>query len=93
MRQLLTRHMGFAPAQVRLLIDGQASRAAILAGIRNWLGKGTRTGSRAVLYFAGHGYFRADANGDEPDGFDEALVPPRRAPGVRASAGRCRSPT
>ena len=75
MRRLLTRHMGFAPAQVRLLIDGQASRAAILAGIKDWLGKGTRTGSRAVLYFAGHGYFRADANGDEPDGFDEALVP------------------
>ena len=75
MQRLLTRHMGFAPAQVRLLVDGQASRAAILAGIRDWLGKGTRTGDRALLYFAGHGYFRADRNGDEPDGFDEALVP------------------
>ena len=75
MHRLLTRHMGFAPQQVRLLTDRGATRAAILAGIRDWLGKGTRTGSRAVLYFAGHGYFQQDANGDEPDGYDEALVP------------------
>ena len=31
--------------------------------------------SRALFYFAGHGYYREDEDGDEPDGVDEALVP------------------
>ena len=28
-----------------------------------------------MFYFAGHGYFQADEDDDESDGFDEALVP------------------
>ena len=58
-----------------MLTDADATRAGILAGIRDWLAAGTGPGARALLYFAGHGYFQPDENGDEPDGFDEALVP------------------
>ncbi len=75
MRGLLTGHLGFAPAGVRLLTNGQATRAGILGGIRDWLEAGTGPGDRALLYFAGHGYFQEDGNGDEADGYDEALVP------------------
>ena len=75
MRGLLTGYLGFDADQVRLLTDAQATRNGILEGIRSWLVDGTRPGARALLYFAGHGYYQADTNGDETDRWDEALVP------------------
>ena len=72
---LLTEHLGFGSDQIRLLIDEDATRAGIVAGIRDWLVAGSRPGARALLFFAGHGYFQPDEDGDEPDGYDEALVP------------------
>ena len=74
-RWLLTEHLGFAPGQIRMLTDRDATRARIVEGIRDWLVAGTGPGSRALFYFAGHGYFQTDGEDDEPDGFDEALVP------------------
>ena len=74
-RLLLSRHLGFAADQIRLLTDEQATRRNILAGIRDWLVAGSRPGARVLLYFAGHGYFQTDDDGDESDGYDEALVP------------------
>ena len=72
---LLTEHLGFGSDQIRLLIDEDATRGGIVAGIRDWLIAGSRPGARALLFFAGHGYFQPDEDGDEPDGYDEALVP------------------
>ena len=74
-RLLLSRHLGFADNQIRLLTDEQATRRNILTGIRDWLVAGSRPGARVLLYFAGHGYFQTDDDGDESDGYDEALVP------------------
>ena len=74
-RLLLSRHLGFADNQIRLLTDEQATRRNILTGIREWLVAGSRPGARVLLYFAGHGYFQTDDDGDESDGYDEALVP------------------
>ena len=75
MRALLTDFLGFELAAVRMLTDRDATRAAILDGVRRWLVAGTRPGDRALLYFAGHGYFQPDEDGDEEDGYDEALAP------------------
>ena len=75
MHELLTGHLGFDADQIRLLTDEQATRGAILAGMRDWLVAGTVPDSRALFYFAGHGFYREDEDGDEPDGVDEALVP------------------
>ena len=75
MRALLTEHLGFSSNEVRLLTDADATREGILAGIREWLEAGTGPDDRALLYFAGHGYFQKDEDGDEPDGYDEVLVP------------------
>ena len=74
-RRLLTGHLGFGTGEVRVLTDERATRDAILAGVRDWLIDGTEPGSRALFYFAGHGYHVRDTDGDEPDGLDEALVP------------------
>ena len=75
MRRLLIRHLGYTSDQVRVLADQDATRDGIIDGVRDWLLKGTRPGARAMLYFAGHGYFQPDDNGDEQDGYDEVLVP------------------
>ena len=75
MRGLLSGYLGFDADQIRLLTDAQATRTGILNGIRDWLVAGTRPGARALLYFAGHGYYQADRDGDEIDRLDEALVP------------------
>ena len=75
MGRLLSEHLGFAPGQIRVLTDTQATRQGILAGVKDWLLAGTRPGARALLYFAGHGYFQPDEDGDEADGYDEVLVP------------------
>lgn len=75
MRMLLTRHLGYTGDQVRVLTDKDATRDGIIDAVRSWLLKGTRPGARAMLYFAGHGYFQPDDNGDEQDGYDEVLVP------------------
>ena len=72
---LLGEHLGFEPGQIRVLTDEAGTRAGILASIRDWLVEGSRPGGRALLYFAGHGYYQVDEDGDEADGFDEAIVP------------------
>lgn len=73
--RLLTDTLGYEPGGVRVLLDGQATRAAILAAFDDWLIAGTAPGDRAFLYFAGLGYYEADASGDEADGVDETLLP------------------
>ena len=68
------RNWGFKPAQVKVLLDAEASAAAIRDALSNWIAKGTGPGDRALVYFSGHGYFVPDTNGDEKDGRDEILV-------------------
>lgn len=72
---MLLGRYGYKPDQLRILTDKDATRAAILGSIDEWLGRGSKAGDRAFLYFAGLGHFVPDANGDEADGLDEALVP------------------
>ena len=75
MHRLLSEHLGFEPEDIRTLINGEATREGILTAIREWLVEGTHPGARALLYYAGHGYFQLDEDGDERDGYDEVLVP------------------
>ena len=67
--------MGFRDADVRMLLNEEATRAGILGAIEEWLVKGTRAGDDVFLYFSGHGFQRQDQNGDEADGLDETLIP------------------
>lgn len=71
----LQAHFGFGPADIKTLTNEQASRDAILAAFRDWLINGTTVGDVVVFYFSGHGTVVPDANADEDDGLDEALVP------------------
>ncbi|GJU85491.1 peptidase C14, caspase catalytic [Tanacetum coccineum] len=40
-----------------------------------WLTKGCRSGDSLVFYYAGHGSHVVDYDGDEKDGYDEAICP------------------
>jgi hypothetical protein len=74
MRDLLTTRLGFAEANVQTLIDGQATRANIVAAFRTHLAKAGRTGV-AVFYFSGHGTQLPNKSSDsEEDGLDEVIV-------------------
>jgi len=75
MKDLLQRYYGFPDEGIRLLLDQEATSAAIKAGLE-WLAQdGAEPDAVRVFHFSGHGGYSADQNGDEPDGRDECLVP------------------
>ncbi|GAB4225157.1 MAG: hypothetical protein Kow0032_00300 [Methyloligellaceae bacterium] len=53
---------------------GKLKRQQVRALRRKWA-KARRKPARSYFYFAGPGYVRTDIDGDEADGFDEAIVP------------------
>ena len=59
---------------VSKLIDAQATKAAMVAGIGG-LVSGAAKGDTVVITYSGHGTWVPDSNGDEPDGRDEGLCP------------------
>lgn len=71
--KLLKEKLGYSADSIRVLRDQDASRAAILASIEEWLVQGTQPGDRVYFYFSGHGLQVKDQSGDEEDGLDEAL--------------------
>lgn len=56
-----------------VLLDGDATKAAVVAALRNVV-TASRFGDRVVFTYSGHGTWLPDRNGDELDQRDEALV-------------------
>lgn len=54
-REYLTRGMGFAPENVALLLDEEASKADIVKYLGSWLRNRVGRRSKVIVYFAGHG--------------------------------------
>ena len=75
MAKFIVSRAGFAPGDVRVLTDADATRDNILTAAREWLVDGTAAGDEAFLYFSGHGFQEWDRDGDEADTMDETLVP------------------
>ena len=74
-RDLLVAKKGFPEANVRLLLNGEATRSAIEEGLTGWLASNARPGDNVVVFFAGHGSQMWDEDGDEDDGLDETIAP------------------
>ncbi len=74
MRTLLVERFGFAIEDVALLVDEDATREAILRALARATAASAE-GDPLVFYFSGHGARTFDGSGDEPDGWDEGLVP------------------
>jgi hypothetical protein len=70
---LLTEHYGFTKTNVKLLLDGEATKAAVLKGLKHLLSK-AKTGDVLVFTNSSHGTYLADTDSDEPT-YDEALCP------------------
>jgi hypothetical protein len=70
---LLVDHYDFARSDVHMLTDGQATHAAIIAGLKKLL-KGAKAGDVLVFTNSSHGTYIADRDGDEAL-YDEAICP------------------
>ncbi len=79
-RDVLVTRFGFPAENVRLVLNGDATRAALQEGITGWLASAARPGDNVVVFFAGHGSQMWDESGDEDDGLDETLAPADVAP-------------
>lgn len=75
MRDVLVDRWGFPEENVRLLLNGDATRAALEEAVVGWLGGNAAAGDNVVVFFAGHGSQMWDESGDEEDGLDETLAP------------------
>ncbi len=59
---------------VMRLIDGEATRAAMVSAIGRLIDEAVK-GDSLVITYSGHGTWVEDSSGDEPDNRDEALCP------------------
>lgn len=71
---VLTKYCGFPAASIKKLIDTQATKKKIEAGIKDLL-KNAKAGDVLFLHYSGHGANTPDLNGDEDDFRDEILCP------------------
>lgn len=70
----LRARLDFAPGELTLLLDGRATREAILRELQA-LVAAVRPGDRALLHFSGHGVQLPSTDAEELDGLDEAICP------------------
>ncbi len=66
---------GFSDENIYHLRSAKATKSAIIEAIEEKLLKNARKGAILFFHFSGHGQQIKDDNGDEIDGYDEALVP------------------
>lgn len=68
------RKQGVAATSIHQLLDQQATHAGITQALQK-LADTLRRGSRLIILYGGHARQIPDDNGDEADGYDEAIVP------------------
>lgn len=66
---------GFQEKNIYSIREEEATRQGILTAIRELLIARARPGDIVFFHFSGHGQQVWDDNGDEMDGYDEAIVP------------------
>ncbi len=70
---LIIDHFGFAKADVKLMLDTEATKEKMIAGIKDLLA-GAQSGDILVFTNSSHGTYVAEEGGDE-EKYDEALCP------------------
>lgn len=71
-QKFLVDVLGFDPANIRLLLDGDATTEKIKEALA-WLVEGLKAGDIAVFWYSGHG--AQTPNPDEADGLSECVCP------------------
>lgn len=73
--KLLVETCGFPKGEVRMILDGEATKRSMLSALDELVGDG-RSGDALAFIYSGHGTWVPDRGSkDEADGRDEALVP------------------
>ncbi|KAI7741299.1 hypothetical protein M8C21_009366 [Ambrosia artemisiifolia] len=80
MQQLLINKLGFPSASILVLTEEESDRSRIptkrnIQAALQWLVRGCQPGDSLMFYYAGHATQIPDEDGDEIDGYDEALCP------------------
>lgn len=80
MNYLLTESLGFRSENILMLTDDETDPSKLPTKLNiqkamRWLVQGCEPGDSLVFFFSGHGQSQKDQDGDELDGFDEALCP------------------
>lgn len=70
----LESHGGFAEDDIDMLLDGRATKRAIVRALHELI-TGARPGDRLLFHYSGHGTQMPTSASDEPDGRDEVLCP------------------
>jgi len=73
-RGILVDRYGFAPDNIRTLVDDEANRAAIIAALDELVAS-AGPNDTVFVHYSGHGSQVRDLDGDEPDGLDETICP------------------
>ena len=71
---LLVSHFDFPKPDVKLLLETQATKVNIIAGLKALLA-GAKSGDVLVFQNSSHGTYVVDKGSDEPDRYDEAICP------------------
>jgi Caspase domain/Domain of unknown function (DUF4384) len=74
-KHLLIHRFGFNPQDIKILLDGDATRRSILTAFEQHLIDRAKPGDTVVFHFSGHGSRIEDPDKDEPDGLNSTLVP------------------
>jgi len=72
---VLVERWDFPQGNIRLLLNQDATQAAITEAMTSWLPENARPGDQITIFFAGHGSQMWDESGDEDDGLDETIAP------------------
>jgi hypothetical protein len=75
MSDLLVKKFGFDSRDIDTLIDEQATKEKIIARFQEHLIAKCAPNALVVFFYSGHGSQSPDTSGDEPDGWDETLIP------------------
>ena len=65
---------GWDQSQIIMLLDSNATKENIVNNLENIISKAT-SNDYILVFYSGHGALVPDTNGDEVDGYDEAIVP------------------
>jgi hypothetical protein len=66
--------MGFAPGEIKVLLDEQATYAGVKSALSTWLRDGVGPNDRVLIYFSGHGTRVPDPRPAKAGDIDDALV-------------------
>lgn len=79
MKKVLITRYGFKPENIRTLTSESATLENIRKEFKGLIAK-THKEDRVVIFYSGHGTRVKDTDGDEDDGYDEALCPTDAVP-------------